>query len=47
MKIVVENTVCLNTGDAAILLAIRHILKAVVGDDARSDRVVAVRHARR
>src|SRR5882724_10530380 len=32
MKIVVENTVCLNTGDAAILLAIRHILKAVVGD---------------
>lgn len=27
-KIVVENTVCLNTGDAAILLAIRHILKS-------------------
>ncbi|PWK75808.1 polysaccharide pyruvyl transferase family protein [Aminobacter sp. AP02] len=25
-KIIVENTVCLNTGDAAILLAIRHIL---------------------
>lgn len=33
MKIVVENTVCLNTGDAAILLAIRHILKAVAGSD--------------
>ena len=33
MKIVVENTVCLNTGDAAILLAIRHILKAVAGKD--------------
>ncbi|WP_269933559.1 polysaccharide pyruvyl transferase family protein [Aminobacter sp. HY435] len=27
-KVVVENTVCLNTGDAAILLAIRHILKS-------------------
>ncbi|AZO51952.1 MAG: colanic acid biosynthesis glycosyl transferase [Mesorhizobium sp.] len=35
MNIVVENTVCLNTGDAAILLAIRHILKAVVGDEPR------------
>jgi colanic acid/amylovoran biosynthesis protein len=35
MKIVVENTVCLNTGDAAILLAIRHILKAVAGSDPR------------
>jgi colanic acid/amylovoran biosynthesis protein len=34
MKIVVENTVCLNTGDAAILLAIRHILNAVVGQPA-------------
>ncbi|WP_085028555.1 polysaccharide pyruvyl transferase family protein [Ensifer aridi] len=32
MKVVVENTVCLNTGDAAILLAIRHILKSVVKD---------------
>jgi len=32
MKIIVENTVCLNTGDAAILLAIRHILRTVVGD---------------
>ncbi|MEJ6782840.1 polysaccharide pyruvyl transferase family protein [Aminobacter sp. Piv2-1] len=27
-KVIVENTVCLNTGDAAILLAIRHILKS-------------------
>ena len=27
-KIIVENTVCLNTGDAAILLAIRRMLKA-------------------
>jgi colanic acid/amylovoran biosynthesis protein len=35
MKIIVENTVCLNTGDAAILLAIRHILKAVWGEDLR------------
>lgn len=34
MKVVVENTVCLNTGDAAILLAIRHILKALLGDSA-------------
>jgi len=33
MKVVVENTVCLNTGDAAILLAIRHILKSIAGDD--------------
>ncbi|MCA1493483.1 polysaccharide pyruvyl transferase family protein [Ensifer sp. NBAIM29] len=32
MKVVVENTVCLNTGDAAILLAIRHILKTLLGD---------------
>ncbi|MDX8477179.1 polysaccharide pyruvyl transferase family protein [Mesorhizobium sp. VK24D] len=32
MKIIVENTVCLNTGDAAILLAIRHILRTVAGD---------------
>ncbi|WP_018426038.1 polysaccharide pyruvyl transferase family protein [Hoeflea sp. 108] len=31
-KIIVENTVCLNTGDAAILLAIRHILKAATDD---------------
>lgn len=30
-KVVVENTVCLNTGDAAILLAIRHILKSAYG----------------
>ncbi len=29
MKFIIENTVCLNTGDAAILLAIRHILKHV------------------
>jgi colanic acid/amylovoran biosynthesis protein len=34
MKIVVENTVCLNTGDAAILLAIRHILKSILGEAA-------------
>jgi colanic acid/amylovoran biosynthesis protein len=33
MKVVVENTVCLNTGDAAILLAIRHILKSIAGGD--------------
>lgn len=32
MKVVVENTVCLNTGDAAILLAIRHILKTLLGE---------------
>ncbi|HXV28916.1 MAG TPA: polysaccharide pyruvyl transferase family protein [Sinorhizobium sp.] len=32
MKVVVENTVCLNTGDAAILLAIRHIVKSIVGE---------------
>ncbi len=32
MKVVVENTVCLNTGDAAILLAIRHILKSVANE---------------
>lgn len=35
MKIIVENTVCLNTGDAAILLAIRHILRTVAGDGLR------------
>ncbi|WP_271895867.1 polysaccharide pyruvyl transferase family protein [Candidatus Phyllobacterium onerii] len=35
MKIIVENTVCLNTGDAAILLAIRHILRNVWGEDLR------------
>jgi colanic acid/amylovoran biosynthesis protein len=35
MKIIVENTVCLNTGDAAILLAIRHILRTVWGEDLR------------
>lgn len=35
MKIVVENTVCLNTGDAAILLAIRHILKTIVPGNLR------------
>ncbi|TPI49162.1 polysaccharide pyruvyl transferase family protein [Mesorhizobium sp. B2-9-1] len=33
MKVVIENTVCLNTGDAAILLAIRHILRSIVGGD--------------
>ncbi|THK39412.1 colanic acid biosynthesis glycosyl transferase [Ensifer sp. MPMI2T] len=32
MKVVVENTVCLNTGDAAILFAIRHILKSILGE---------------
>lgn len=32
MKVVVENTVCLNTGDAAILLAIRHILQSAFGE---------------
>ncbi|MEK1891395.1 MAG: polysaccharide pyruvyl transferase family protein [Phyllobacterium sp.] len=35
MKIIVENTVCLNTGDAAILLAIRHIVRKVAGEDLR------------
>ena len=35
MKIVVENTVCLNAGDAAILLAIRHILKEIGVREAR------------
>ncbi|MGT2465469.1 hypothetical protein ACVOMV_09715 [Mesorhizobium atlanticum] len=35
MKVVIENTVCLNTGDAAISLAIRHILRSVVGGDVR------------
>ncbi|MGI6851378.1 polysaccharide pyruvyl transferase family protein [Mesorhizobium sp. 1B3] len=33
MHVVVENTVCLNTGDAAILLAIKKILEAAYGDD--------------
>ncbi|TIT21921.1 MAG: colanic acid biosynthesis glycosyl transferase [Mesorhizobium sp.] len=33
MKIAVENTVCLNTGDAAILLAIRHVFKTIVRED--------------
>lgn len=33
MHVVVENTVCLNTGDAAILLAIKKILDAVYGED--------------
>jgi colanic acid/amylovoran biosynthesis protein len=33
MKVVVENTVCLNTGDAAIFLAIRHILKSAFADE--------------
>jgi colanic acid/amylovoran biosynthesis protein len=32
MHVVVENTVCLNTGDAAILLAIKKILEAVYGE---------------
>ncbi|WEX90267.1 polysaccharide pyruvyl transferase family protein [Sinorhizobium garamanticum] len=32
MKVVVENTVCLNTGDAAILFAIRHILRSILGE---------------
>ncbi|MDX8453268.1 polysaccharide pyruvyl transferase family protein [Mesorhizobium sp. VK9D] len=35
MKVVIENTVCLNTGDAAILLAIRHILRSIAGDDVK------------
>ncbi|RAZ91254.1 colanic acid biosynthesis glycosyl transferase [Mesorhizobium hawassense] len=35
MKVVIENTVCLNTGDAAILLAIRHILRSIGGGDVR------------
>lgn len=34
-KVIVENTVCLNTGDAAILLAIRHILKAAYAGELR------------
>lgn len=33
--VIVENTVCLNTGDAAILLAIRHILKAAYPGELR------------
>jgi colanic acid/amylovoran biosynthesis protein len=33
MKIIVENTVCLNTGDAAILFGIRHVLRAALGED--------------
>lgn len=32
MHVVVENTVCLNTGDAAILLAIKKILESVYGE---------------
>lgn len=32
-NVIVENTVCLNTGDAAILLAIRHILKSAYAGD--------------
>ncbi|HWK65195.1 MAG TPA: polysaccharide pyruvyl transferase family protein [Rhizobiaceae bacterium] len=35
MHVVVENTVCLNTGDAAILLAIKKILEAVYGEGIR------------
>jgi colanic acid/amylovoran biosynthesis protein len=31
MHVVVENTVCLNTGDAAILIAIKEILKRTLG----------------
>ena len=34
-KVIVENTVCLNTGDAAILLAIRHILKTAYAGELR------------
>lgn len=34
-KVIVENTVCLNTGDAAILLAIRHILKSAYDGELR------------
>lgn len=33
MKVIIENTVCLNTGDAAILMAIRHILRTAFGND--------------
>lgn len=33
MKIIITNTVCLNTGDAAILFGIVKILKRVFGDD--------------
>jgi colanic acid/amylovoran biosynthesis protein len=33
--VIVENTVCLNTGDAAILLAIRHILKSAYPGELR------------
>jgi colanic acid/amylovoran biosynthesis protein len=32
MNIVIENTVCLNTGDAAIMLAIRKVLQEAFGD---------------
>jgi colanic acid/amylovoran biosynthesis protein len=32
MHVIVENTVCLNTGDAAILIAIRKILAGVLGE---------------
>src|SRR4051794_11653863 len=33
MNIIIENTVCLNTGDAAIMLAIRKVLREAYGDD--------------
>jgi colanic acid/amylovoran biosynthesis protein len=33
MNIILENTVCLNTGDAAIMLAIREVLRKTFGDD--------------
>lgn len=35
MHVVVENTVCLNTGDAAILIAIRKIIRQVLGEGTR------------
>lgn len=35
MHVVVENTVCLNTGDAAILIAIKEILDRALGREAR------------
>jgi colanic acid/amylovoran biosynthesis protein len=35
MHVVVENTVCLNTGDAAILIAIRKIVRQVLGEGTR------------
>ena len=37
MRVVIENTVCLNTGDAAILLAIRSILHKIYGPHTRID----------